>query len=155
MKAYQVTEGYSIASLSLSEKDLPHLKPDEVLIKMQAVSLNYRDLLVIKGIDSWKPPVGRVPVSDGIGIVVEAGKEVTTVKTNDRVAGLFLPKWIGGRLTPEKLHNPLGGRQSDGMLQEYKVLNENELIKVPAFLSHEEAATLPAAALTAWHGLNV
>ena len=153
MRAYQITEDYTIASLDLIEKDHPDLLANEVLIRTQAVSLNFRDLLVIKGIDSWKPPVGRVPVSDGVGIVVEVGRDVTAVAVNDRVAGLFLPKWIEGRLTPEKTLYSLGGRQKDGLLQEYAVFNENEVIKVPAFLNNEEAATLPVAALTAWHSL--
>lgn len=153
MKTYQITNGYSIASLRIVEKDHPKLLPNQVLVKIKALSLNYRDLLVIKGVDDWKPPVGRIPVSDGVGTIVEVGSAVTTLSANERVAGLFLPNWVDGTLTAEKLANPLGGKVRDGLLQEYAVLNENELIKVPAFLSDEEAATLPCAALTAWHGL--
>ncbi|SHM14322.1 zinc-dependent alcohol dehydrogenase family protein [Mucilaginibacter sp. OK098] len=153
MKAYQITKGYSIASLSLIEKDHLQLLPNQVLVKIKALSLNYRDLLVIKGVDDWKPPVGRIPVSDGVGTIVEVGSEVTTVSANDRVAGLFLPNWLDGKLTAEKLANPLGGKVRDGLLQEYVVFNENELIKVPAFLTDSEAATLPCAGLTAWHSL--
>ncbi|QNK62339.1 NAD(P)-dependent alcohol dehydrogenase [Pedobacter sp. PAMC26386] len=153
MKAYRITEDYSIASLTLVEKDYPKLLPREVLVKIKAVSLNFRDLLVVKGFGNWKPPIGRIPLSDGVGTVVETGTEVTAFQTNDRVAGLFLPGWIEGKITPEKLLNSLGGKLRDGLLQEYAVFNENELISVPAFLSNEEAATLPCAALTAWHGL--
>lgn len=153
MKAYQITGGYSVASLALVEKDLPKLLPDEVLVKIEAVSFNFRDLLVTKGLDNWKPPVGRIPVSDGAGIVVEIGSEVTAVHKNDRVAGLFYPNWIDGKLNPGKLIDSLGGKLKDGLLQEYAVFRENEVIRVPDFLSNEEAATLPCAALTAWHGL--
>lgn len=153
MKAYQITEGYSVTSLTPVEKDLPKLLPNEVLVKLQAVSLNFRDLLVIKGIDNWKPPVGRIPVSDGVGTIVEIGSGVTAVHKNDRVAGLFYPKWIEGKLTPEKLMDSLGGKLKDGLLQEYAVFDENEVIRVPEFLTNEEAATLPCAGLTAWHGL--
>ncbi|MBB6498799.1 zinc-dependent alcohol dehydrogenase family protein [Pedobacter cryoconitis] len=153
MKTYQITEGYSIASLALIEKDYPKLQPHEVLVKIHAASLNYRDLLVIKGVADWKPPVGRIPLSDGAGTVVETGREVTTVTKTDKVAGLFLPKWISGKLTADKKFYSLGGRIKDGLLQEYAVFHESELIRVPAFLSHEEAATLPCAALTAWHAL--
>ena len=153
MKAYQITGGYSIGSLALVEKEHPKLLPNQVLVKMQAASLNFRDLLVIKGVDSWKPPVGRIPISDGVGVIIETGSEVTAVAKNNRVAGLFLSQWIDGSLTPDKLRNPLGGRTKDGLLQEYAVFNENELIRVPEFLSSEEAATLPCAGLTAWHGL--
>lgn len=153
MKTYQITEGYSIASLALIEKDYPKLQPHEVLVKIHAASLNYRDLLVIKGVADWKPPVGRIPLSDGAGTVVETGREVTAVTKTDKVAGLFLPKWISGKLTADKKFYSLGGRIKDGLLQEYAVFHESELIRVPAFLSHEEAATLPCAALTAWHAL--
>lgn len=153
MKAYQVTGDYSIPSLRLIEKQHPDLLPGQILVKLEAVSLNYRDLLVIKGVDRWKPPVGRIPVSDGAGTVVATGSGVTTIRTDDRVAGLFLPAWIEGRLTPDKLINPLGGPSKDGLLREYAIFSENEVIKVPDHLSSEEAATLPCAGLTAWHGL--
>ncbi|MGY0035734.1 zinc-dependent alcohol dehydrogenase family protein [Pedobacter sp. NJ-S-72] len=153
MKTYQITEGYSITSLALVEKDCPKLQPHEVLVKIQATSLNYRDLLVIKGVADWKPPVGRIPISDGAGTVVETGSEVTAVTKNDKVAGLFLPKWIEGKLTADKKVYSLGGKLRDGLLQEYVVFHESELIRVPDFLTNEEAATLPCAALTAWHAL--
>jgi NADPH:quinone reductase-like Zn-dependent oxidoreductase len=153
MKAYQVSKEYSISSLELVEKPYPKLLPNEVLVKMAANSLNYRDLMVVTGYSSWKPPVGRVPVSDGVGIIVEKGSAVTSLSVNDRVAGLFLPKWIDGKLTDEKLGGSLGGAKTNGLLQEYAVFDHNEVIKVPDFLSDEEAATLPCAGLTAWHGV--
>jgi len=153
MKAYQITKDYSIETLKQVEKNNTTLLPHEILIQIKAVSLNYRDLLVIKGVDKWKPPVGRIPVSDGVGIVVEIGNQVTEVSVNDRVAGLFFPNWMDGKLSSEKLVNSLGGNANDGMLQEYVILKENEVIKVPDYLTNEEAATLPCAAITAWHGL--
>lgn len=153
MKAYQITKDYSIETLKQVEKNNIKLLPNEILIQIKAVSLNYRDLLVIKGVDKWKPPIGRIPVSDGVGIVVETGNQVTEVAINDRVAGLFFPNWMDGKLSSEKLVNSLGGNANDGMLQEYVILKENEVIKVPDYLTNEEAATLPCAAITAWHGL--
>ncbi|MEO6177137.1 MAG: NAD(P)-dependent alcohol dehydrogenase [Flavobacterium circumlabens] len=153
MKAYQISENYSIETLKQVEKSYNKLLPNEILVQIKAVSLNYRDLLVIKGTDKWKPPVGRIPVSDGVGIVVEIGNQVTEVALNDRVAGLFFPNWMDGNLSSEKLLNSLGGSASDGMLQEFVVLKENAVIKIPDYLSYEEAATLPCAAITAWHGL--
>lgn len=153
MKAYQVSKEFSISSLELVDRSYPELLPNEVLVKMKANSLNYRDLMVVTGYSSWKPPVGRVPVSDGVGIIVEKGSAVTNLDVNDRVAGLFLPKWIDGKLTDEKLGGSLGGTKTDGLLQEYAVFDQNEVIKVPDFLSDEEAATLPCAGLTAWHGI--
>ncbi|MCW1961001.1 zinc-dependent alcohol dehydrogenase family protein [Chryseobacterium viscerum] len=153
MKAYQVSKEFSISSLELVDRSYPELLPNEVLVKMKANSLNYRDLMVVTGYSSWKPPVGRVPVSDGVGIIVEKGSAVTNLDVNDRIAGLFLPKWIDGKLTDEKLGGSLGGTKTDGLLQEYAVFDQNEVIKVPDFLSDEEAATLPCAGLTAWHGI--
>ncbi|TZF99662.1 NAD(P)-dependent alcohol dehydrogenase (plasmid) [Chryseobacterium panacisoli] len=153
MKAYQVSKEYSISSLEQVEKSYPKLLPNEVLVKMKANSLNYRDLMVVTGYSSWKPPVGRVPVSDGVGIIVERGSDVTALAVNDRVAGLFLPKWIDGKLTDEKIDGSLGGAKTDGLLQEYAVFDHNEVIKVPDFLSDEEAAALPCAGLTAWHAV--
>jgi NADPH:quinone reductase-like Zn-dependent oxidoreductase len=153
MKAYQVSKEFSISSLELVDRSYPELLPNEVLVKMKANSLNYRDLMVVTGFSSWKPPVGRVPVSDGVGIIVEKGSAVTNLDVNDRIAGLFLPKWIDGKLTDEKLGGSLGGTKTDGLLQEYAVFDQNEVIKVPDFLSDEEAATLPCAGLTAWHGI--
>ncbi|TCN55655.1 hypothetical protein D0809_16020 [Flavobacterium circumlabens] len=150
MKAYQISENYSIETLKQVEKSYTKLLPNEILVQIKAVSLNYRDLLVIKGTDKWKPPVGRIPVSDGVGIVVEIGNQVTEVALNDRVAGLFFPNWMDGNLSAEKLLNSLGGSASDGMLQEFVVLKENAVIKIPDYLSYEEAATLPCAAITAW-----
>ena len=154
MKAYQVTDSYSIAALTLAEIDHPKLLPNQVLVKMKSVSFNFRDLLVVKGVDSWRPPAGRIPVSDGVGYIVEVGAAVKSLALNDRVAGLFLPNWLEGKLSPEKLVNPLGGRLYDGVLQEYVVFDESAVITVPDFLSDEAAATLPCAGLTAWHGLK-
>ncbi|KUJ62854.1 NADPH:quinone oxidoreductase [Flavobacteriaceae bacterium CRH] len=153
MKAYQISENYSIETLKKVDKSYRKPLPNEILIQIKAVSLNYRDLLVIRGIDKWKPPVGRIPVSDGVGIVMEIGNQVTEISINDRVAGLFFPNWMDGKLSDEKLLHSLGGNASDGMLQEYVILKENEVIKVPDYLTNEEAATLPCAAITAWHGL--
>jgi NADPH:quinone reductase-like Zn-dependent oxidoreductase len=147
------TRGDGIDALELSEVETPQPKPGEVLVKMSAVSLNFRDLLVIKGIDNWKPPAPRVPVSDGVGEVVAVGENVTRVKTGDRVAGIFLPRWIDGDLTPEKLVLPLGGAAADGVLAEYVVFDENAVVRIPPNLSDEEAATLPCAAITAWHAV--
>ena len=153
MKAYQITADYSIQSLALVDTDYRTLLPNEVLINIRSASLNYRDLLVIGGFDKWKPPVGRVPASDAVGIVVAAGSEVSDLKINDRVAGLFLPNWQDGSLSAKKLENSLGGRVKDGVLQEYVIFDQHAVIKVPGYLSDAEAATLPCAGLTAWNGM--
>jgi NADPH:quinone reductase-like Zn-dependent oxidoreductase len=152
MKAF-TTLGDGIEQLKLNELPEPHPKADEILVKVKAVSLNYRDLLVINGVESWKPSSPRIPVSDGVGEVVAIGSRVSQWKIGDRVAGLFLPKWSGGELTPEKYLSPLGGAAADGVLAEYVVFNEQAAVKTPDNLSDAEAATLPVAALTAWHAV--
>lgn len=152
MKVY-TTLGDGIDRLKLNELPLPKLKTNEVLVKMTAVSLNYRDLLVIKGIESWKPAAPRIPISDGVGEIVALGEGVSRFKTGDRVAGIFLPKWLGGELTQEKYVSPLGGAAADGVLAEYVSFDEQAVVKIPDNLSGEEAATLPVAALTAWHAV--
>ncbi len=152
MKAF-ITLGDGIDKLRLTELPTPEPKADEVLVRMAAASLNYRDLLVINGIASWKPVSSRIPLSDGVGEIVAVGRNVSRWKIGDRVAGLFLPKWIDGELTPEKYVSPLGGALADGVLAEYVVFNERAVVRIPGTLSNIEAATLPVAALTAWHAV--
>lgn len=120
---------------------------------MRAAAFNYRDLLVINGIEHWKPAIPRIPVSDGVGEVAAVGENVNRVEIGDRVAGIFLPEWLDGELTPEKSVSPLGGAAADGVLAEYTVLPEKSVVKIPPGLTDEEAAALPCAAVTAWHAV--
>lgn len=151
MKAYQIGKSYGISSLFVVDIGIPRVMPTQVLIEMKAVSLNYRDILVING--EWKPPVGRIPTSDGVGVVMEVGREVKNLKVGDRVVGLFFPNWVSGKPDHDKLQGSPGGMQRDGMLQEKMVLEEGELIKVPSYLTDQEAATLPCTALAVWNAL--
>lgn len=153
MKVY-TTLGDGIDALKLNEVERPDPGPGEVLVRMTAVSLNFRDLLVIKGEDKWKPAAERIPVSDGVGEVVSLGAGVTRVKAGDRVAGIFLPKWIEGELTAETDTAPLGGASTDGVLAEYVVFGEDAVVKIPRNLTDAEASTLPVAAITAWHAVR-
>jgi len=152
MKAF-TTLGDGIDGLKLNELPVPEPKAGEILVKMTAASLNYRDLLVINGVESWKPISPRIPISDGVGEVVSVGDSVSRWKVGDRVAGLFLPKWLDGTLTAEKYVSPLGGAAADGVLAEYVVFYEQAVVKAPDNLSDAETATLPVAALTAWHAV--
>jgi len=120
---------------------------------MKAFSINYRDLLVVDGVGRWKPPLGRVPLSDGAGIVAAVGSGVSRVKVGDRVAPIFYPKWLEGRAVAERMGQALGGAAADGVLAEYTVFDESSLVHVPAHLTDEEAATLPCAGVTAWNAL--
>jgi NADPH:quinone reductase-like Zn-dependent oxidoreductase len=152
MKVF-TTRGDGIDALKLIETETPEPGPGEVLVKMSEAALNYRDLLVVKGTGSWKPPAARIPVSDGVGETVAVGENVSRVRVGDRVAGIFLPKWLDGELTAEKFVLPLGGAAADGVLAEYAIFDEESVVKIPSNLSDEEAATLPCAAVTAWHAV--
>jgi NADPH:quinone reductase-like Zn-dependent oxidoreductase len=153
MKAF-TTLGDGIAALKLNEMPTPEIKTGEILVKMMAASLNYRDLLVVKGVESWKPLSTRIPVSDGVGEVVAIGESVSRWQVGDLVAGIFLPKWLDGELTAEKYVRPLGGAVADGVLAEYVVFDQSAVVKIPNNLTPLEAATLPAAAVTAWHAVS-
>jgi len=153
MKAF-TTLGDGIEALNLNELPLPEIKTGEILVKMIAASLNYRDLLVVKGVESRKPLSPRIPVSDGVGEVVAVSESVSRWKVGDLVAGIFLPKWLDGELTAEKYVLPLGGAVADGVLAEYVVFDQNSVVKIPNNLTPTEAATLPAAALTVWHAVS-
>jgi NADPH:quinone reductase-like Zn-dependent oxidoreductase len=151
-KAYVVQEPFGIDALTLVERPAPQPGAGQILVRMRAVSLNYRDLLVIQGV--WRPTAPRIPASDGMGEVVAVGEGVTRFRTGDRVAGIFFPGWINGEATPEKLQAPsLGGTVADGTLAEFVVFGEDAVVKVPEHLSDEEAATLPLAGVTAWHAI--
>src|SRR3954468_8971881 len=152
MRAYEIRDHFGLDALTPCERAVPERGHGEVRIRIRAVSLNYRDLLIIKGQYNPKMPLPRVPVSDGVGVVDAIGPGVTRWKVGDRVSPLFMPAWQDGGYTPEVARAALGGA-ADGLLAEQAVLPESGVIAVPAHLSDEEAATLPCAALTAWHAL--
>jgi NADPH:quinone reductase-like Zn-dependent oxidoreductase len=151
MHAWQISS-FGIDSLEFVERPTPHPGPGEVLVRVHAISINYRDLLMIKGLYNPKLKLPRIPCSDGAGEVSAVGEGVTRWKPGDRVAGIFMQNWLDGALTPVKAKGALGG-DIDGMLAEYIVLKETGLVRLPAHLSFEEAATLPCAAVTAWNAL--
>ncbi len=138
----------------LTRVDAPVRQPGthEVLVRVHAVSLNRRDAYVKLGQYPGPKPATLVPLSDGAGEVVATGAGVTRVRTGDRVAAIFFPQWLEGRPRPEYMGSALGGGV-DGMLSQYVTLNENAWVKLPEYLSWEEAATLPCAGVTAWNGL--
>ena len=152
MKAFEIKNKFGLDSLTLTER--PDLKPShgQVLIKLRSLSLNYRDLMVVKGLYNPKLPLPLIPFSDGVGEVVAVGEGVTRVNIGDRVAGIFFQKWLAGELTAEKAESALGGA-IEGMLAEYVVLHEDGVVRVPEHLTDEEAASLPCAAVTAWNAL--
>jgi NADPH:quinone reductase-like Zn-dependent oxidoreductase len=153
MRSVEVREPFGVESLTITTRPDPVPGPRDVVIRLQAMSLNYRDALVIDGFDRWRPTGPRIPVSDGVGVIVARGPEVSRVKEGDRVAPIFYPGWIDGAPASPKMEGPLGGAAVDGLYSEYAVVDESSLVTVPSHLTAEEAATLPCAALTAWNGV--
>lgn len=155
MRVIEVREPYGCDALQLAERAEPGQPgAGQVLIRVRAVALNYRDLLVARGFDRWRPPPGRVPASDAVGIVEAIGTGVRRVEVGQRVVVAFLPHWIDGPLTPAKLAGALGGATADGVLRELLLVDAESLVAVPEYLTDVEAATLPCAALTAWHAVS-
>jgi NADPH:quinone reductase-like Zn-dependent oxidoreductase len=152
MLAIPVTR-FGLEHLQTMELPMPQAEPGTVLIKVHAVSLNYRDLMVAKGIYNPKMVLPRIPCSDGAGEVVAIGQGVTRVAVGDRVCGIFMQHWIDGEPTAEKSKAALGG-DVDGMLAEYVALHEDGVVHFPAHLTYEEAATLPCAGVTAWNSCS-
>lgn len=151
MKAFEIRDKFGIEALALVERPLPKPGPKQVLVKMRSMSLNYRDLLVVKGLyPNLKLPL--IPLSDGAGEVVEIGEGAARVKPGDRVAGIFRQKWITGSLERGNARSALGG-DLNGVLSEHVLFDEEGLVPVPEHLTDEEAATLPCAAVTAWNAL--
>ena len=153
MKAYEIQE-FGIENLALAERDRPVPKANEVLVKFHAASLNYRDLMMVKGWYNPRLETPLVPLSDGAGEVVEVGEEVSKWKVGDRVMPAFMQGWLNGEVNVKKARTALGG-DLDGCLREFGAFDEEGLIKIPGHLSYEEAATLPCAGVTAWNALKV
>ncbi len=135
------------------ERPDPQPGRGQVLVEVHAVSLNYRDLLVVKGQYNPRLPLPRIPCSDAAGVIAAVGPEVTRVKVGDRVCGLFMPGWVSGELNEVKARSALGGFV-DGVLAEKVVLPEDGVLPTPPHLTDDQAATLPCAALTAWNALS-
>jgi NADPH:quinone reductase-like Zn-dependent oxidoreductase len=140
--------------LKLSQRPEPVAGPAQVLVRMKASSLNYRDLVVPeRGYGSFTGTLPLIPISDGVGVVCAVGTGVRRVAVGDRVCPTYFQNWTGGEPDLERLTQSLGG-PIDGTMAEIMCLSEQGVVKVPAYLSDVEAATLPCAALTAWSALS-
>ncbi|MGH8416151.1 MAG: zinc-dependent alcohol dehydrogenase family protein [Pseudomonas sp.] len=152
MKSYRVN-GNTPESLNICEEQMPTLQRGEVLIEVHAVSLNYRDLVLIEG-RRLKPTLTMpIPGSDGAGRVIEVGEGVSDFEIGDRVVGAFHPRWFGGGKIKERFSG-VYGRSHDGWFTEYKVVSQEAIVALPDELTYEEGATLPCAAVTAWVALT-
>jgi NADPH:quinone reductase-like Zn-dependent oxidoreductase len=152
MYAYPIQK-FGIEHLRQVELPMLQIAPGMVVIRVHAVSLNYRDLMVVQGLYNSKMALPRIPCSDGAGEVVSIGDGVSRVKVGDRVCGIFMQRWLDGPLTAERSKAALGG-DVDGMLAEYVLLAQEGVVRFPERLSYEEAATLPCAGVTAWNALH-
>jgi NADPH:quinone reductase-like Zn-dependent oxidoreductase len=151
MRAYQI-QSFGPNNLELVELTDPSPADGEVLVRIRAVSLNFRDHLMVRGSYNPRQKLPLVPCSDGAGEVVSVGARVTRFKPGDRVMPIFAQDWIAGRPSVERLRSTLGGPR-DGLLRELAVFPEHGLVTIPAGLDYVEAATLPCAALTAYNAL--
>lgn len=152
MRVYELSGGFGLENLKVSERSLPRPGPGQAVVKMHACSLNYRDLLVVNGSYNPRQSLPLIPLSDGVGEVVETGEGVSRVEAGQRVAGIFAQKWLDGPLDLEARASTLGGPQ-DGVLAEYRLFHQDGLVHVPEPLSYEEASTLPCAGVTAFSAL--
>ena len=153
MRVFQIQDDWGFDHLKLATRPDPRPGPGQVLLRMKAASLNYRDLLVPdRGYGSHTGELPLIPISDGVGEVIEIGPGVSRVRVGDRVCPCFRQGWIDG--PPEPWHAPLGG-PIDGTMADLMCLPAEGVARVPAHLSDQEAATLPCAALTAWGALMV
>ncbi len=154
MKAYQIQNYDGLDGLTQTElPEPPAPGPGQIVVRVRAVSLNYRDLMILTGqYGGGNPPTGLVPLSDGAGEVAAIGDGVSRVKPGDRVAGIFFQDWLRGGIEAAYHKSALGGA-INGMFAEYVTLSENGVVPLPEYLSLEEGASLPCAAVTAWNGL--
>lgn len=154
MKAVVIrNQGQGIEAWKLVERPDPTPGPEQVIVRMRAASLNYRDLLMSRGEYGGPLKTDLIPLPDGAGEIVAVGAGVTRWKAGDRVCGAYFPTWQGGPLRAEYFQQALGSGSVDGVLAQYVALPASGVVRTPSHLSDEEAATLPCAALTAWNAL--
>jgi len=150
MRVFQIQDDWGMEHLKLATRPEPTPGPGQVLMRMKAAALNYRDLLVPnRGYGSYTGNLPLIPLSDGVGEVVEVGAGVTRVKVGDHACPCFQQGWIAGEPDLDRITKTMGG-PVDGTMADLVCLPEYGIVKAPAYLSDIEAATLPCAALTAW-----
>jgi NADPH:quinone reductase-like Zn-dependent oxidoreductase len=149
MKCFELQGPDGVEGLRLVERPVPEPGPGEVLVRLKAATLNYRDLITVKGGYGSRQKFPLIPVSDGAGAVEKIGPDVRAFAPGDRVVGSFFETWLDGEPSAAKMHGALGGAV-DGVLAEYRIFPAGALVQTPQHFSDVEAATLPCAGLTAW-----
>ena len=152
MRAIELRDGFGLEHLGIVERPDPTPGRGELLLRMRAASLNYRDLLTVQGHYNPKQPLPLIPCSDGVGDVAAVGDGVERLSEGDRVIPIFAQRWISGAPTRDRLRSTLGG-PLDGTLAEYVLLSEQGVAHAPGHLEDAEAASLPCSAVTAWNAL--
>ena len=152
MRAWEIVSNDGIDALSLAGRPEPQPGPGQIAVRMRASSINYRDLLTVEAPAARNFPFPRVPNSCGAGEVIAVGPGCSRFAPGDRVASCFFQRWNDGGITPGAMASALGGAL-DGVLAEEVVLEEDGAVAAPAHMDWRQAATLPCAALTAWHAL--
>lgn len=147
-----IVGSFGFSSLQIVDRPEPEPRRGEVMLEMRAASLNYRDVLMIRGEYNPRQPLPLIPLSDGVGEVVSVGEGVSGLAKGDRVCPLFCQGYASGEPTKEKLATTLGG-PLDGVLRERMVVPAASVVKIPKAFDDAAAATLPCAALTAWSAL--
>ena len=153
MKVVELTRRGGIDGLALGERDVPEPGPDEIRIRMEAATLNFRDLAIVRG-SYGDFPLPIVPLSDGAGEVVEVGEGVDRFAVGDRVCPLYVMDWMDGPPAPQWVARRLGGPQ-DGVLAQYICVPQRAAVRAPEHMSAVQAAALPIAGVTAWQALFV
>ncbi len=152
MRAIALQEQFGLEHLALVERPTPEPGPGQVRVDVKAASINFRDLMMVRGLYNPRQPLPLIPGSDGAGVVSAVGEGVTRVRVGERVAGIFAQRWLAGPAPADVQNSTLGG-PLDGMLAEQVVLDAEGVVPIPPELDFEQAACLPCAAVTAWHAV--
>ncbi len=153
MKAWRIEGAFGLNHLTIRELPEPRPGLGEVLLQIQAISLNYRDWMMVSGSYNPRQPLPLIPCSDAVGQVIDKGPGVQRWQEGDRVCPIFAPKWLGGEPTVDRIRSTLGG-PLPGTLTQKIVVPQESLVAPPAYLSDAEAASLPCAGVTAWSALS-
>ncbi|MEE4273471.1 MAG: NAD(P)-dependent alcohol dehydrogenase [Thermoanaerobaculales bacterium] len=152
MRVFEIQDSFGLDNLRPAERPDPEPGPGQVSLEMRAMSVNYRDLMMVRGHYNPRQPLPLIPCSDGVGVVTSLGEGVSGIAVGDRVATCFFQTWEGGPPDADKIRGTMGG-PIDGTLAERLVVPAGGVVPVPGHLSDAEGATLTCAGLTAWSAL--